>query len=116
MRKILPQAYSYYSEDKILSITRSLGAKAILQKAQHLLVFQGVANDKNVPNIIFCTKIFIAVFPLCTISYEFHIFCIKFFIDLLCILDLNFTDTTSRIFFSSFSELNRNIPFFLQGL
>gem|GEM_PF-1821978 len=34
MRIILPQAYSYYSEDKILSITQSLGEKAILQEAQ----------------------------------------------------------------------------------
>ena len=33
MRKILPQAYSEYSEDKILSITPSLGEKPILQEA-----------------------------------------------------------------------------------
>ncbi|MEE4135924.1 MAG: hypothetical protein V2I32_07600, partial [Desulforhopalus sp.] len=33
MRKILPQAYNGYSEDKILSITPSLGEKIVLQKA-----------------------------------------------------------------------------------
>jgi hypothetical protein len=31
MRKILPQAYEQYSEDKILSITLRLGEKAIFQ-------------------------------------------------------------------------------------
>jgi len=34
MRKILPQAYNGYSEDKSLSITPSLGEKIVLQKAQ----------------------------------------------------------------------------------
>jgi hypothetical protein len=34
MRKILPQAYNGYSEDKILSITPRLGEKIVLQKAQ----------------------------------------------------------------------------------
>jgi hypothetical protein len=34
MRKILPQAYNGYSEDKILSITPSLGEKLVLQKAR----------------------------------------------------------------------------------
>ena len=33
MRKILPQAYNGYSEDKILSITPSLGEKIVLQMA-----------------------------------------------------------------------------------
>ncbi|MBU4236291.1 MAG: hypothetical protein KKI01_08190 [Proteobacteria bacterium] len=31
MRKILPQAYNEYYEDKILSITQSLGEKTIFQ-------------------------------------------------------------------------------------
>jgi len=34
MREILPQAYDLYSEDKILSITQSLGEKIVLQMAQ----------------------------------------------------------------------------------
>jgi len=34
MREILPQAYDWYSEDKILSITQSLGEKIVLQVAQ----------------------------------------------------------------------------------
>jgi len=34
MREILPQAYNLYSEDKILSITQSLGEKIVLQMAQ----------------------------------------------------------------------------------
>jgi hypothetical protein len=34
MRKILPQAYNGYSEDKILSITPSLGEKMVLQMAR----------------------------------------------------------------------------------
>jgi len=33
MREILLQAYSQYSEDKILSITPKLGKKTILQEA-----------------------------------------------------------------------------------
>jgi len=33
MREILPQAYDLYSEDKILSITQSLGEKIVLQMA-----------------------------------------------------------------------------------
>ena len=33
MREILPQAYDWYSEDKILSITQSLGEKIVLQMA-----------------------------------------------------------------------------------
>ena len=33
MREILPQAYDPYSEDKILSITQSLGEKIVLQMA-----------------------------------------------------------------------------------
>jgi hypothetical protein len=37
MRKILPQAYSGYSEDKILSITKRLGEKIILQEAQKVI-------------------------------------------------------------------------------
>jgi len=33
MREILPQAYDGYSEDKISSITQSLGEKIVLQMA-----------------------------------------------------------------------------------
>ena len=33
MREILPQAYDWYSEDKISSITQSLGEKIVLQMA-----------------------------------------------------------------------------------
>jgi len=36
MREILPQAYDLYSEDKILSITQSLGEKIVLQMALQL--------------------------------------------------------------------------------
>ena len=37
MREILPQAYDWYSEDKILSITQSLGEKIVLQMAQMIV-------------------------------------------------------------------------------
>ena len=37
MREILPQAYSQYSEDKILSITPRLGERTILQDAQQII-------------------------------------------------------------------------------
>jgi uncharacterized protein len=39
MRKILPQAYNGYSEDKILSITPSLGEKIVLQMALPIVIF-----------------------------------------------------------------------------
>ena len=39
MREILPQAYDWYFEDKILSIAQSLGEKIVLQMAQ-------VTNEK----------------------------------------------------------------------
>ena len=35
MQEILPQAYNWYPEDKILSITQSLGEKIVLQMALH---------------------------------------------------------------------------------
>jgi hypothetical protein len=37
MREILPQAYGYSSEDKILSITPGVGEKTILQEARHIM-------------------------------------------------------------------------------
>jgi hypothetical protein len=44
MRKILPQAYNGYSEDKILSITPSLGEKIVLQMAQGKLINRGAGH------------------------------------------------------------------------
>ena len=38
MREILPQAYSWYSQDKILSITPRLNEKDVLQVAQAFYV------------------------------------------------------------------------------
>jgi len=47
MREILPEAYSYYSEDKILSITPRLGEKTILQEARGYDKYHIVSDTKN---------------------------------------------------------------------
>jgi hypothetical protein len=46
VRKILPQAYTYYSEDKILGITRSLEKKTISQE---------LGREVNLPFLLSCT-------------------------------------------------------------
>ena len=47
MRETLPQAYDWYSEDKILSITQSLGEKIVLQKAQGKTYNSGIERGAN---------------------------------------------------------------------
>jgi hypothetical protein len=50
MREILPQAYDLYSEDKILSITQSVGEKIVLQRAREdLLLSGGSKGEKPAP-------------------------------------------------------------------
>jgi hypothetical protein len=48
MRKILPQAYTEHSEDKILSIMRSLGGKIILEQTlKHSHSINGIRGRKE---------------------------------------------------------------------
>ena len=53
MREILPQAYDWYSEDKILSITPSLGEKIVLQMAQNFeILCKEVAKKTGDPRCL----------------------------------------------------------------